>query len=164
MSYVLRVCAFFCLLSPVCELQAQTSASSGLIAVQVEKAAAEQGVGTTDVSREASVTTEAEPVATAAAAEAPAAAKEMVTTKGRVLNELNKPLAGVVVFAKDVAAIASTNADGEYSLLVPAGVNTLSFSYAGYEEQQLRASNFLPTTVQLLPVQGKKKLAKASRR
>lgn len=164
MSNVLRVFSLFCLIGPFCSAQAQTNSQESMIAVQVERKAAEQAASPTDTSREAPVTTEEEAAPTTAAAPVAAApAAELVTTKGRVLNELNKPLAGVVVFAKDAAAIASTNADGEYSLQVPAGVNTLTFSYAGYEEQQLQASNFLPATVQLLPAANRKKLAKGGR-
>ncbi|TGE24868.1 hypothetical protein E5K00_06620 [Hymenobacter aquaticus] len=165
MSHVLRVLGLFCLLGPVCAAQAQTTADPSLIAAQVQKKASPQSAATPAPRADSLVTTPPEtvPAAPIAAAPAEAPAAPLVTVKGRVLDEQNKPMAGVVVFAKDVAAIASTNADGEYSLEVPSGVNTLTFSYAGYEEQQLQASNFLPTAVRLLPAANKKKLARSSR-
>ncbi|MCB2379167.1 carboxypeptidase-like regulatory domain-containing protein [Hymenobacter sp. BT635] len=157
MSHLLRVYGLFCLLASVGTAQAQTAANPSLIAAQVEKQATPPPAAGPAGRPDSLVTTAAE------TAPATAASAELVTVKGRVLDELNKPLAGVVVFAKDVAAIASTNADGEYSLLVPSGVNTLTFSYAGYEDQQLKASNFLPTAVRMVPAPNKKKLARSGR-
>jgi hypothetical protein len=167
MPHVLRVFGLFCLLAPLWAVQAQTKPNASLIAVQVEQKVTDQPATGTESSPDAPVTIESDPRPAPVAAPptvAAAPAAEMVTVKGRVLDEVNKPLAGVVVFAKDVAAIASTDAKGEYSLQVPAGVNTLTFSYAGYNERQLRASNFLPTTVQLLPAVNKKKSARSLRR
>ncbi|PJJ59711.1 carboxypeptidase-like regulatory domain-containing protein [Hymenobacter chitinivorans] len=163
MSHTLRVFGLFCLLGPAVTALAQTTNSNAsLIAAQVEKQAAPRPVPAAEATPEAPVTTEEEPAATPAADSA-APAVEMATLTGRVLDENQKPLAGVVVFIKDAAAFASTDAKGEYRLEAPTGVHTLTFSYAGYEDQQLKASNFLPASVQLLPAANRKKLEKSSR-
>ncbi|UOQ51053.1 carboxypeptidase-like regulatory domain-containing protein [Hymenobacter cellulosivorans] len=173
MSHTLRVFGLFCLLGSAFSTLAQTTnPNASLIAAQVEKKPSSAPNPETKSSQEQPVTTTAEPESEAEpeAAAAPAtttttttAAAEIATLTGRVFNEENKPLAGVVVFIKDAAAFVSTDAKGEYRLDAPAGVHTLTFSYAGYEEQQLKASNFLPASVQLLPAANKKKLTKSSR-
>ncbi|UOQ70343.1 carboxypeptidase-like regulatory domain-containing protein [Hymenobacter cellulosilyticus] len=170
MFHTLRVFGLCCLLgSPFSALsQTTTNPNASLIAAQVEKKAAPSPAPETKATPKPSVTTTAE--SDAATADEPAVesttapAAEMATLTGRVLDEEKKPLAGVVVFIKDAGAFASTDAKGEYRLDAPAGVNTLTFSYAGYEDQQLKTSNFLPASVQLLPAANRKKLAKSSRR
>jgi hypothetical protein len=82
---------------------------------------------------------------------------EWVKLSGSVLNERNEPLAGATVYIKEAADVVSTNARGEFAVTVPQGLNTLVFSYAGYQEQQLKASNFLPVTVKLQPARRRSK-------
>lgn len=82
---------------------------------------------------------------------------EWVKLSGSVLNERNEPLAGATVYIKEAADVVSTNARGEFTMSVPQGLNTLVFSYTGYQEQQLKASNFLPVTVKLQPARKRSK-------
>lgn len=174
MNHVSRLFSLFCLLGAATAVQAQSTSAASGTATQVSQNASTASPYTKST-EEVTTTPETTAVdspataATAATTEAPAVAAATVTVKGKVLDEENKPLAGVVVYikdapVKDAAAIATTDANGEYSLEAPAGVNILTFSYAGYQEQQLSASNFLPTAVQLLPADNKKKLNRISRR
>ncbi|SNC65688.1 CarboxypepD_reg-like domain-containing protein [Hymenobacter gelipurpurascens] len=93
------------------------------------------------------------PVATPEAA----SKAEWVKLNGSVLNERNEPLAGATVYIKEAADVVSTNARGEFTMSVPQGLNTLVFSYTGYQEQQLKATNFLPVTVKLQPARRRNK-------
>lgn len=98
------------------------------------------------------------PVSIMPAATSETASKaEWVKLSGSVLNERNEPLAGATVYIKEAADVVSTNARGEFTMSVPQGLNTLVFSYAGYQEQQLKASNFLPVTVKLQPARKRSK-------
>lgn len=94
-----------------------------------------------------------EATAPAAATEAPAA--ERVVLTGYVLSPDKKPLLGATVLLKGTSAITTTNSFGYYSLEVPPGMNTLLYDRLGYEGREVKASNFLPVTVELQPA-GKK--------
>ncbi|MCR5889623.1 carboxypeptidase-like regulatory domain-containing protein [Hymenobacter sp. J193] len=82
---------------------------------------------------------------------------EKVTLKGRVMNEENEPLIGATVYVRGAGVAASTDAKGFYSLQVPAGVNKLLFSYGGYADKEIDASNYLPVNVSLAPQTTRKK-------
>jgi hypothetical protein len=156
MTVSLRVSSLFCLLFLVFAAQAQVAHDSALIAAQVKplRSASSLGVPGTAVADPAVV----DSALTALNEPAPVVAPVLVTLTGKVLTEQQKPLAGAIVFIKETAAIVSTDAKGEYSLQAPRGVNTLIISYAGYEEQRLTTSDFLPATVYLLPTAKKKGL------
>lgn len=112
--------------------------------------------------------TAAVPTLALAAAGAPPSSTPTATTRplapvqltGRVLTEQGKPLVGATVYVKELGLAASTDAQGSYVLLVPAGVHTLAFGYGGYAEQHVQASNFLPVTVMLLPADKARKRQK----
>ncbi len=53
------------------------------------------------------------------------------------------------MYVKGAAVAASTNADGEYTLKLPVGINSLLFSYMGYVDKELNVSNPLPLNVYL---------------
>lgn len=70
-----------------------------------------------------------------------AAASRTVVLRGRILNEKGQPLAGATVLCKGTAQGTSTDAQGNYSLRVPAdGLATLQYGYGGYHEQEMAAS------------------------
>jgi len=65
-------------------------------------------------------------------------AQNVSTINGRVLDDNNVPLAGVIVKVKGKAINANTNSDGEYSLKIPDAVNNiLVFSFVGFETQEV---------------------------
>lgn len=78
-------------------------------------------------------------------------APRMVTLAGRVLNEVGKPLAGATIFLKGSRRGTSTDANGNYTLEVPAGENTLMYGYGGYQDQEMRARSGQPVSVTLVP-------------
>jgi hypothetical protein len=76
-----------------------------------------------------------------AAPSAVVAASRTVVLRGRILNEKGLPLAGATVLRKGTAQGTSTDAQGNYSLRVPAdGLATLQYGYGGYHEQEVIAS------------------------
>ncbi len=98
----------------------------------------------------------AEPTPAAAVEAAPAAAPaERVVLTGYVYGEDKKPLLGATVLLKGTSTITSTNSFGYYSLEVPPGMNSIQFDRLGYAGREVKASNFLPVTVELQPT-GKK--------
>ncbi|MBO2033225.1 carboxypeptidase-like regulatory domain-containing protein [Siccationidurans ginsengisoli] len=88
----------------------------------------------------------------AASAVAPAAART-VLVHGRILNEKGEPLAGATVLRKGTAHGTSTDAQGNYSLRVPAdGLAMLQYGYGGYTEQEVAATQSTASaTVTLQP-------------
>lgn len=75
-----------------------------------------------------------------ASSAAAAAASRTVVLHGRILNEKGLPLAGATVLRKGTAQGTSTDAQGNYSLRVPAdGLATLQYGYGGYHEQEVTA-------------------------
>src|SRR4030095_3720960 len=55
------------------------------------------------------------------------------TVTGRVTDQDAKPLANATVSIKGTTVSALTNADGQYSITLPANSNTLLFTYVGYQ-------------------------------
>ncbi|RYU78237.1 carboxypeptidase-like regulatory domain-containing protein [Hymenobacter persicinus] len=108
----------------------------------------------------------AQPAAAPAVEEAPAAVPAAtaepanVTLSGRILDEEGKPMAGATVMLKGSRKVTSTDANGNYSLEVPAGDNTLSYGYGGYQDQEMRARGSQPVNVTLLPKEGSKRRRK----
>lgn len=75
-----------------------------------------------------------------------------VLVHGRILNEKGQPLAGATVLRKGTAHGTSTDAQGNYSLRVPAdGQATLQYGYGGYAEQELPATSGAAPAVTLQP-------------
>ncbi len=94
-----------------------------------------------------------------AASEMPELSKvRTVVLHGRILNEKGEPLAGATVLQKGTAHGTSTDANGNYSLRVPAGSQaTLQYGYGGYSEQEMSAASAPATPVVLQPKQAKRK-------
>ncbi|RSK50277.1 carboxypeptidase-like regulatory domain-containing protein [Hymenobacter rigui] len=115
-----------------------------------------------EVATAAPVATEAapteEPVAVepvpAAAAPAAEAAPATVTMSGRILDENGRPMAGATVMVRGLKKVTGTDANGNYSIEVPAGDNTLVYGYGGYEDQEVRTRSTQPQNVTLLPKEG----------
>ena len=81
-----------------------------------------------------------------------AGARRMTTVHGRILDENGHPLAGATVLEKGTRRAVSTNADGEYTLLVPAGrPTTLAYGYAGYSDDETLFDGQSMSSVVLLP-------------
>lgn len=95
----------------------------------------------------------------AAASEMPELSKvRTVVLHGRILNEKGEPLAGATVLQKGTAHGTTTDANGNYSLPVPAGRQaTLQYGYGGYVEQEMSAASPTTTPVVLQPKQAKRK-------
>ncbi|PTX21493.1 TonB family protein [Pontibacter mucosus] len=73
---------------------------------------------------------------------------------GQVLSPEGEPLPGVVVTLKNQTAAVTTDAAGKYSLPVPAGDQTLRFSYIGYETAERALSgNDTSANITLAPDQ-----------
>lgn len=82
----------------------------------------------------------------AAEAEASANALAVVTLHGRIVNEKGQPLVGATVLRKGTSTGVSTNANGEYTLRLPARTAaTLQFGYAGYADQELSTAEATQT-------------------
>ncbi|WP_303311303.1 carboxypeptidase-like regulatory domain-containing protein [Hymenobacter sp. BT730] len=94
--------------------------------------------------------------AEAAPAPAPAVAEAPATTNltGRVLDEEGQPLAGATIFLKGSRKIASADANGNYTIEVPVGENTLTYGYGGYQDQVMRVRTGQSGNVTLLPKEG----------
>jgi hypothetical protein len=92
--------------------------------------------------------------ASTAAAEATANASRLVTVSGRILDEAGQPLVGATVLRKGTTQGVSTDANGNYSLRMTAGTAataTLQYGYAGYHDQELKATDVAAEGVTLQP-------------
>lgn len=99
----------------------------------------------------------------AAPAPAPVAAPEpaaptTVTMSGKIEDENGHPLVGATVLLKGSSKGTSTDANGNYTMEVPNGDNTLIYGYGGYDDEVLRNTGSKPVNVTLTP------RAKASRK
>lgn len=56
---------------------------------------------------------------------------------GTVKDQAGAPMIGVTVAVKGTTVGTTTNTEGKYRLQVPAGQNTLVFTYTGYESQEI---------------------------
>jgi hypothetical protein len=100
----------------------------------------------------------------AEAAEA-AASSKMTTVTGRILDENGRPLIGATVLDKARGRGVSTDAQGNYTLLVPANqASKLQVGYGGYseEEMQVQVKGYSVQNVTLVPRTDK--VAKAPKR
>ncbi|MCB2378507.1 carboxypeptidase-like regulatory domain-containing protein [Hymenobacter sp. BT635] len=83
---------------------------------------------------------------------AEAAAKKMAVVNGRILDENGRPLVGATVLDKTSGRGVTTNAQGTYSLLVPANqTSKLQFGYGGYTEDEVQVKGRSVQNVTLLP-------------
>jgi hypothetical protein len=73
---------------------------------------------------------------------------------GRIIDEAGQPLVGATVLLKGTTRGASSDANGDYALPVPLGLNTFVVAYAGYQEEVAQSRDGQPLTVTLLPVPG----------
>lgn len=71
--------------------------------------------------------------------------------KGIIIDETGEPLIGVSVLVKGTSIGTITNLDGEYTLEVPAGNNSLEISYIGYKTQQVTLGTNSQVNVKLVP-------------
>ena len=60
---------------------------------------------------------------------------------GRITDTAGQPLAGVTVTVKGTKVSVTTDDNGNFSVNVPAGYSTLSFSYVGYTSQDVAIGN-----------------------
>ncbi|WP_235998448.1 carboxypeptidase-like regulatory domain-containing protein [Hymenobacter sp. BT559] len=70
---------------------------------------------------------------------------------GRILDEAGQPLVGATVLLKGTTRGTSTDANGDYSLPVPAGTNTFVFAYSGYEQEVAQSRDGQPLFITLVP-------------
>jgi TonB-linked SusC/RagA family outer membrane protein len=73
------------------------------------------------------------------------------TVRGRVTTETAEPLVGVNVALKGTNRGTTTDAQGQYSLAVPAGSATLTFSSVGYATQDVAVGNRTTLDVTMQP-------------
>lgn len=69
---------------------------------------------------------------------------------GKVTDSKGQPLIGVTVKVKGTNIGASTNGNGQYSLTLPDGNNTLVFTYIGYITQEISVDNQTTIDVRML--------------
>ncbi|MCA8830723.1 carboxypeptidase-like regulatory domain-containing protein [Hymenobacter pini] len=135
-----------------------------------EAAAAKPAATTAKATTTATKAAEAAPVAeapTAAPADEPVAVEPVpaapavaevapatTTMTGRILDENGRPMAGATVMVRSSKKVVGTDANGNYSIEVPAGENTLVYGYGGYEDQEIRTRSSQPQNVTLLPREG----------
>lgn len=92
------------------------------------------------------------PVVSADAPAEAAGAVRMATVRGRILDENGRPLAGATVLDKASRRGVSTNAAGEYTLLVPTGrPTTLAYGYGGYSDDEIQVKGGRVENVTLVP-------------
>lgn len=72
------------------------------------------------------------------------------TVTGKVVDENNEELPGVSVKSIGANAGATTNSKGIFKLEVPAGVDSLSFSFIGYTSRTISVK-LVPSTIKLAP-------------
>lgn len=98
----------------------------------------------------------AAPAASAPLAEEAAAAElaslNLTTVKGRILDENGRPLIGATILDKHNGRGVSTDAQGNYTLKVPAHqAAQLQFGYGGYTEELVQVNGKSVQNVTLLP-------------
>ena len=90
-------------------------------------------------------------VADNASAEA-ASAVRMATVRGKILDENGHPLVGATVLDKASHRGVSTNANGEYVMLVPVNrLTTLAYGYGGYSDDVIQVRGTRVENVTLVP-------------
>ncbi|MBT9395141.1 carboxypeptidase-like regulatory domain-containing protein [Hymenobacter sp. NST-14] len=137
--------------------KSEASAKAPAITTTKTVAATTSAAAAVQAAAEEKAEAEAEPEVAAAPVAAPApepveAAPATVNLTGRVLDEDGRPLAGATVMLKGSKKVASTDANGNYSLEVPANAdNSLLYGYGGYEDQLVRTRSAKSQNVTLTP-------------
>ena len=67
--------------------------------------------------------------------------QEVITVKGTVTDKTGEPLIGVSVVVKGTSTGTITDLDGNYSINVSGAEAILSYSYIGYETQEIKVGN-----------------------
>ncbi|GAB3836465.1 carboxypeptidase-like regulatory domain-containing protein [Hymenobacter jeollabukensis] len=81
-----------------------------------------------------------------------AGAMRMVAVRGRILDENGRPLVGATVLQKGTRTGVSTDANGTYTMRIPAGQKaTLQYAYGGYAEEELQVRAGATENVTLVP-------------
>lgn len=112
-----------------------------------------------------STPTAVEDIVAAPAEAAAASSMRFVTVRGRILDENGRPLVGATVLEKGSYRGVSTNAQGEYAMLVPAGhKTTLAYDYGGYTGEEINVSGNKTENVTLVPSDAPTKAAKKAKR
>ncbi|WP_205780555.1 TonB-dependent receptor [Mucilaginibacter limnophilus] len=75
--------------------------------------------------------------------------EQAVTVKGRVVDEQNLPLPGVSVLIKGTSNGTTTDVNGNFSIDVPTGTETLVFRFVGYTTKEVPVNNQTTLNVQL---------------
>ncbi|WBO84348.1 carboxypeptidase-like regulatory domain-containing protein [Hymenobacter yonginensis] len=81
---------------------------------------------------------------------------EVVATavvRGRVLDEVGKPLAGATVLWKGSPYGVTTDSQGNYQLPLAAGHTVVLFSYAGYVNEEVQVRGAGVQNITLLPAE-----------
>ncbi|MDH7461006.1 TonB-dependent receptor [Chitinophagaceae bacterium 26-R-25] len=78
-----------------------------------------------------------------------------ITVGGVITDENGKPISGVTVTVNGTQTMTSTNARGEYKILVPSEDAVLVFSYIGYGTEQIMVSKQTVINLQMKPGMGK---------
>jgi len=92
-----------------------------------------------------------------------AAAKKMSILNGRILGENGQPLVGATVLDKASGRGVTTNAQGAYTIAVPANqLSQLQYGYGGYSEEVVQVKGRGVQNVTLLPRTDKPAKAKKS--
>jgi TonB-linked SusC/RagA family outer membrane protein len=73
-----------------------------------------------------------------------------ITVKGFVKSTTNEPMVGVYIQVKDGSLVTSTDINGEFSINLPTGNETLVFSYLGYKtvEIPVEQKTFIPVIME----------------
>ncbi|MBL4678574.1 MAG: TonB-dependent receptor plug domain-containing protein, partial [Mucilaginibacter sp.] len=74
-----------------------------------------------------------------------------VEVRGVVRDEKQEPMPGVTVRHKESGVAVSTNVKGEYTIKLPDGNGTLTFSFLGYQSQDVAVNNQTKIDVSLNP-------------
>jgi TonB-linked SusC/RagA family outer membrane protein len=74
-----------------------------------------------------------------------------IRVTGRITDETQKPLQGVSVLVKGTPNGTTTDATGEYTIMVPNNNSTLVFSYVGYGTQEQRVGSNTNINLGLVP-------------
>ena len=68
------------------------------------------------------------------------AAVSQRTVKGKVTGPDAKPVFGATVAVKNTNVATTTDADGSYTITLPANTNTLVFSFIGYDVSEVNVT------------------------
>ena len=84
----------------------------------------------------------------------PAAFAQSRTVSGKITDPSGAPVQGANIIVKGTNVGATTNADGNYTINVPSGSNTLVVSYVGHTSQELNIAGRTTVNVSLSEDQG----------